>query len=257
MIKTVVSMSRRTDPHWHHDKLIPVLERRYPPEKVHTLVVWTKFPETLVSRPYRDVLSRYDQVYCHITITGLGGTELEPNVPRPQEALGALAALAEFVGSPARVRVRPDPLVVLCRQGKILTNITAAETIIRQAARLGIAVFSTSFMETYPKVTARLKKHGFEIVPLSQQDRRRVIRGLAQSAAGESAALHTCAVPGFPPSKCIDGELLARLHPAKLPCRADKAAGQRPLCGCTHSVDIGWYSMTCRSGCLYCYARPG
>jgi hypothetical protein len=241
---------------WHAEKLISVLEKRYPPEKVHTIVIWTKFPEAIFTPPYRDVLARYDQIYCHITITGLGGTPLEPNVPRADEALASLKELIQFVGSPERVRVRPDPLVFLEYGGRVITNVPVVENIIREAAELGVRTFSTSFMEHYPKVVSRLQKHGFHCREFSTERRRNIITALSRIAAQAGGILYTCAVPGFPVSKCIDGELLARLHPKGEPCRVDKAPGQRKLCGCTHSVDIGWYDMTCCSGCLYCYAQP-
>jgi hypothetical protein len=83
--KVVISMSRRTDMRWFADKFIPILQQKYPPEKVHTIVIWTKFPEAIITSPYKEALSRYDQIYCHITITGYGGTSVEPNVPPWQE----------------------------------------------------------------------------------------------------------------------------------------------------------------------------
>ncbi|MGB9825575.1 MAG: DUF1848 family protein, partial [Desulfofundulus sp.] len=172
------------------------------------------------------------------------------------DALAALAELIRFVGSPERVRVRPDPLVFLERGGKIITNVPVVEKIIREAARHGVRTFSTSFMEHYPKVIRRLQKYGFRPKELTFERRRNIIASLSKTAFKVGANLNTCAVPGFPVSKCIDGELLTCLHPKREPCRVDKAPGQRKLCGCTHSVDIGWYDMICRSGCLYCYAQP-
>lgn len=254
--KVVISMSRRTDMRWFADKFIPILQQKYPPEKVHTIVVWTKFPKAIVTSPYKEVLFRYDQIYCHITITGLGGTLIEPNVPPWQETLEILPELIRFVGLSERVRVRPDPIIYLRYNGKLFSNVDLAKKIIQNASRMGIKTFSTSFVNIYPKVGERLRKNGF--VPLEYQasEKRQIIIDL-QKAAGESGAtLYTCATPGFPSSKCIDGELLARLHPKNEPCRTDKAAGQRTLCGCTHSIDIGWYDMLCKSGCLYCYANP-
>jgi hypothetical protein len=75
-------------------------------------------------------------------------------------------------------------------------------------------------------------------------------------SAGYGMEVHFCSMEGFPVSRCIDGDLLSRLHPDGLNCSRQKARGQRPLCGCTQSLDIGWYSLKCGHGCLYCYATP-
>lgn len=254
-MKKVISMSRRTDMRWFAEELIPVLRNKYPPEKVHPVVCWTKFPGCIYNGPYAGVLEMYGQVYAQVTITGLGGSPLEPNVPGWRETLRDLAGLVDFLGNPDRVRVRVDPLVALRRGGKIISNVAVAHNIIEQAMDLGITTFTTSFMEEYPKVKRRLARHGYEIITLPQSRRVDIVRHLSECVAKDGGRLYTCAVPGFAGSSCIDGPLLQRLHPEGEPCSDKKAAGQRGLCNCTESVDIGWYSMRCASGCLYCYAQ--
>jgi hypothetical protein len=85
---------------------------------------------------------------------------------------------------------------------------------------------------------------------------------LAGIASARGLRLHVCAqdflsgIPGLLPSSCIDGRLLAVLHPDSEPARAAKDRTQRPACGCTESVDIGSYAQACPFGCVYCYANP-
>ena len=79
---------------------------------------------------------------------------------------------------------------------------------------------------------------------------------LRKMAADQGMDLYFCAMEGFPVSRCIDGGLLGEIHPDGWPCSGEKARGQRALCGCTESLDIGWYSLSCGHGCLYCYAIP-
>ncbi|MCG0277049.1 MAG: DUF1848 domain-containing protein [Thermanaeromonas sp.] len=253
--KVVISLSRRTEPYFFARELTRLLLTRYPPERVHTVVVWTKFPQVVLNT-MRDVLKKYDQVYVHLTITGLGGTPVEPRVPRPEEALSHLPELIDFLGDPRRLRVRPDPLAVIRRGPEVFSNIEKAAEIIRRAVQLGVRHFSTSFMEVYPKVRRRLTYLGFEAVELDQKERKEIWETLANAAAEGGGTLYACCVPGWPTSRCIDGALLKALHPRGEDCRTDKPVGQRTLCGCTHSVDLGWYSMKCPAGCLYCYAEP-
>jgi len=239
---------------WFAEKMTQVLAEKYPPEQVHTVVCITKFPGCIYNEPYAGVLKRYAHVFAHVTITGLGGTPLEPNVPGWREAIEKLPGLVEFLGSPERVRLRVDPLVAINKNDTVISNISVTEQIIEQAAEIGIRSFTTSFMEEYPRVKRRLNGHGCEIITLSDEQRIKVIERLTQAAQKRDGALYTCAVPGFAGSKCIDGALLQELHPRQEPCSREKASGQRELCGCTKSIDIGWYNMRCLSGCLYCYA---
>lgn len=254
-LKVVISLSRRTEPYFYTEVLTQLLLSRYPPQRVHTVVVWTKFPQVVLDT-MREVLERYAQVYVHLTVTGLGGTPVEPHVPRPEEALARLPELIDFLGDPRRLRVRPDPLLIIRRGEEIFSNIEKVPEIIRKAAQAGVRYFSTSFMEVYPKVRRRLASQGFEAIELSLKERKEIWETLATTAAEEGVTLYACCIPGWPVSRCIDGELLKALHPRGELCRTDKPKGQRESCGCTHSIDLGWYSMRCPAGCLYCYAQP-
>lgn len=260
------------------------LEGRYPPEAVHSVVVVTKFPEAILARPVRYALARYDQVVAQVTITGLGGTLLEPRVPDPERALAALPRLVEFVGSPERVVVRIDPIVrwrpraareeagdgprgAEARGGEprgggpqraeTLTNQTLFGEIARRARAAGVTRVKTSLASSYRKVVRHFGEAGLELVTLEGREREEALAALEREAAGAGLALEFCCEPTRPRAACVDAALLTRLHPRGLAARADRATGQREHCGCSHSVDLAWYaSHPCPSGCLYCYANP-
>jgi len=253
----VLSASRRTDlvacfPDFLMEKL-----KNYPPERVHSIVIWTKNPENMLcNKRLHDTLARYRQLYVHLTITGLGASMLEPRIPPWQEVAGMLAGLVEGVGDARRISWRFDPIIRAEANGVLLSNIELFSSIIPAVSRAGIPWCRTSWVEPYAKVQRRCAKRGVELSLHSPEERREHARELSRIAGQHGMEVHFCAMNDFPRSRCIDGELLSRLHPDGLSCSLARAKGQRPLCGCTQSVDIGWYSQKCPHGCLYCYASP-
>lgn len=256
-MKRVISASRRIDMvACFPDQLATLLDEKYSPSETHTLVLWTKNPTNLLKHEsLRRTCSQY-RLYVHFTITGLGATALEPNVPSHRKMLNLLDPLVAFLESPARVRIRFDPIVHLKGpDGHTFCNLNSFEEIASQAAPHGIKSFSTSWMCAYKKVVSRLQKYGFSELSLSQEKRNEEYEYLLKIASKFDSSLYCCGMTDMPMSRCIDGELLSSLHPDKLKCSTRKAKGQRATCGCTESLDIGWY-FQCPHGCLYCYANP-
>lgn len=256
-MKQVISASRRIDMvGGFPEQLAALLVEKCPPQETHTVVLWTKNPTNLLEhRDLRRTCSRYN-LYLQFTITGMGGSFLEPNAPPAREMLNLLGPVTDFVGGPERVRIRFDPILHLrSSDDDTYCNLPQFEEIATRAAFLDIHNFSISWMSAYKKVVSRLHKNGIETMPLSSEQMNEEHRHLLDISSRYNIVLQCCSMAGFPASRCIDGELLARLHPEQLPCSTRKAKGQRDACGCTESLDIGWYYQ-CPHGCLYCYANP-
>ncbi len=257
-MKKVISASRRIDlVAGYPDRMVALLDEKAPPEATHTVVVWTKDPANMLDHAaLRASLERYDNLFLHLSVTGMGGSPLEHLVPAPHLVLERLPEVLGLVGGPEHVRVRFDPVVhVRCPDGSEYTNLEFFDELAPVLARFGIGNVSISWMQVYRKVARNLARRGYAPVQIGA-DRWRAELAYLEGIASQSAiTLHGCCVPGMARSRCIDGELLGRLHPAGEACSTRRAKGQRELCGCTESYDIGWYEP-CRHGCVYCYANP-
>jgi hypothetical protein len=253
----VLSASRRTDLVACYPEVLRERLKEYPPEGVHSLVIWTKDPQNMLAEgSLKTVLRDYRQVYVHLTLTGMGGGEFEPRIPSWRQVVGMIGPLTELVKDPRRISWRFDPILEAEGKGTWYSNFNLFPELAAAIAPFGVQTCRVSWVSPYPKVVARMEKKGWRLLSANRQRREDQAAQLNRVAAGHGMEVLFCSVEGFPVSRCIDGELLSRLHPDGLDCSRQKARGQRPLCGCTHSLDIGWYSLKCQQGCLYCYATP-
>jgi hypothetical protein len=230
------------------------------PEDVHTWVLWSKDFRPLLrdQSGVRQALKRYDQLFCHLTLTGLGDTPLEPNIEPWQEVARQLPELVALTGDARRVTVRYDPIVHWYEGGELHSNLHHSAAILRAASRAGVRTVRISFATLYGKVRQR---RGWRWYDPPDKERLEITRSLVEVARDEGLTLYSCSQSGLSeagvrPSRCIDGELLSRLHPLGLVCASGKDPGQRRDCGCSPSIDIGSYRMLCPNGCRYCYANP-
>jgi hypothetical protein len=106
----------------------------------------------------------------------------------------------------------------------------------------------------------RLEAEGLSPVEPSLEEIGPLIRSLGSAAESHGMTIFSCAEKldlrpfSIRPGSCVDPDLIRRLFGIDVP--SGKDPGQRPLCGCAPSRDIGAYD-TCARGCLYCYAMRG
>jgi hypothetical protein len=255
--RLVLSASRRTDLVGCYPQSMVDRLQEYPPEVVHSVVVWTKNPlNMIVEGPLKRTLRNYRQIFVHLTITGMGGTEFEPLIPPWEETVEMIGPLIDLVEEPKRISWRFDPILEVEGQGKAYTNFDLFSQLASAIAPWGVETCRVSWVSPYPKVLSRFARKGWRFVPGDSKGRKGQADQLENIASSRGMSLYFCSMQGFPVSSCIDGRLLSQIHPQGLPCSRKKAKGQRQLCGCTESLDIGWYSLSCKHRCLYCYALP-
>ncbi len=273
--KTILSASRMCDmPKYYPEAIISeTMTRISKGVDIHTLVLWTKHPRSLLANPLYDFLknltARGVQLFIQLTITGMGGAitgvnkngawQIEPGSPSYAQSLEALPGVIELTGSPRRIKIRIDPLIkVKDYTGVIYSNISTFDQILESASGLGIDNFSFSLLEPgfHAKVDRRFKSIGCEIIAFSGAEREALAGRFKALEAAYKVKINACCVEGFNDSACIDGRLLSALHPAGAVCDL-REPRRRPKCGCVKSIDLGgWPVKRCGTGCDYCYANP-
>ena len=279
-MKKVISASRRTDlvaffPEWFASVIKKEEAKVHGPSghtytvglnpiAVHTVVLWSKNFTTVIENHsgLRAVLQKFDQLYCHFTISGLGDTIIERGVPPYRTSLSQLGDLVKIVGIPERITVRFDPIVYWEEGGDVCTNLSIFEKMAPSLHKNGIKNIRISFAQWYKKAVRRAAKHGFCFIDPSKERKLEDVHSVVRVAQEWGLELYSCSqdflteIPEIRPSSCIDGDFLQNLHPEKEAVSAKKDKTQRTECSCTESTDIGSYSQFCPHSCLYCYANP-
>lgn len=230
------------------------------PEMVTHIDVWTKWP-----KPFTRALDRLQElgypVLFNVTLTGLGGTPVEPRVPAPPRVLEAIQELSERL-SPTAIQWRFDPIFVSERY--------PVERHLRMFGELAGALgghvdrVATSFIERYsqqvePDLRAYEVASGDRLLSLSEAEKLDLLARMQEIAAAAGIPLVLCCQPdlqrasGLPRSGCNSWAWALRAYPELQAFRRLRARATRKGCACSEETDIGFYD-TCPFGCRYCYA---
>ena len=218
------------------------------PEKVDCVVFCSKNYAPILPRLH-EITGRFP-TYFYYTITAYG-KDVEPGVPSIGQSMETLMALSRQVGK-GRVAWRYDP-VLLTDTYTVQRHLETFETMAAELAPyIDRCIFS--FVEMYK----RLETHMPELIPLTEQDRNELAKGLGALAQSHGIFLQTCGTNGdYSPygihsSGCMTLEILGQANGIQF--RSLKHKGMREGCHCMESRDIGAYD-TCLNGCKYCYAN--
>ncbi len=271
----IVSASRATDipaffSPWFFDRLDKgycVWKNPYNRKDSHVsfantrfIVFWSKNPRPLI--PYLPRLKdRGIGFYIQYSLNDYEHECLEPNVPKLTDRIDTFKRIVDAYGL-GSVVWRFDPL--------ILTDKIRIRELIDKIQRIALElrdyteklVFSFADIGDYKKVGANLRRGGVNYREWTEKCMLEFAEGL--NKLNLPIKLATCAEPinlsnyGIGHNRCIDPELISRLAPDDKALQmwlfgATKDMGQRKVCGCILSKDIGQYN-TCTHGCLYCYA---
>ena len=250
-------------------------------QNTRLIVFWTKNPHPLLK--HLDYLDDQNlNYYFQFTLNDYDIEKLEPHVPPVQSRIDTFIELSERIGKD-KVIWRFDPLV--------LTDNINVENLLKKIQNIGNQlkghtsklVFSFADIKIYKKVQVNLQKSRISYTEFNENLMTEFASGLQDLNKSWDYEIATCAEEielqnyTIEHNKCIDDDLIIKLfsedkklmdflgikvtppdifnsNPIIEKKRNNKDGGQRTLCGCIVSKDIGAYN-TCPHLCEYCYAN--
>ena len=250
--------------------------------KTRLIVFWSKNPAPMLA--HLDELDRIiPNYYFQFTLNDYDAERIEPRVPSVSVRIETFRQLSDRLGRD-RVVWRFDPL--------ILTDKLGVKDLLEKVKRLGdqIApltsrlVFSFIDIAAYKKVAANMARGGIQAREFTPDEMEEMASGIGSLvkewgiAAGTCGELKDLDRYGIEHNRCVDDRLIMKcfhhdralmefigaryVEPDMFANPSGgwvldeyrKDAGQRKVCGCIMSKDIGEYN-TCPHLCHYCYAN--
>ena len=191
-----------------------------------------------------------EKTILHATITGYGGTMLEPGAPTLAESY---ARISEFIrnGFPAKqIVLRIDPIIPTNK------GLALVESILRMFQDTGITRVRFSFLQYYKHAEAHFKTAGMYWPIITDEMKVRCFLLFAHFA--HIYTFRSCA--GAIPFKwshiskqtgCVSDEDINILG---LTAQLQGSSRQRPAClCCSAKTELLTHRKPCKHGCKYCY----
>ena len=215
------------------------------------IIITKRLTDKLIEK----LIEHKDKIILHLTVTGMGGSKVEPFVPSPQATLGKLQKLINGGFPTDHIVLRVDPIV------PTIKGLNTATSVLRLFRGLGIKRVRISFLDNYKHVRERFKEIGVELyngefhAPL--KERLKCLTAIKYSA--EECGYETvevCGEPGIDSIPCLsqkDIDILGLTDEIVL----EGSAEQRKSCGCpaNKSELLRVKPHRCDNKCLYCYWR--
>lgn len=216
--------------------------------KKANIIITKRLTEELIEK----LIEHKDKCILHLTITGMGGSKLEPFVPDINTMKEKFDILIQK-GFPIRqVVLRIDPIIPTPK------GVQTALKVIKLFRDSGITRIRWSSLDMYEHVIERFKELSIPI-PYSTFHANKVkINGLYSILASicyvNDIELESCGEPGFDPTPCIsqkDLKILGIENEIELIGNAN----QRKSCKCPENKVqlIKQKPSRCKNSCAYCF----
>lgn len=246
-------------------------------KKARLFVFWSKNPKPII--PFLKILDDAGiNYYFQITVNDYTLENLEPKVPSLEKRIETFIKLSEHIGK-GKTIWRFDPLLLSDKLNvnSLLERIDFIGGQIHE--HTDKLVFSFADINVYRKVNNNLSHLNDNYREFSSLEISSFAKGISEINKKWNLSLATCCEEvflnnyGIEHNRCIDDELIVKLFSTDsslmswlgyAPGLFDDGAyvanpqfkdkGQRKVCGCIMSKDIGMYN-TCNHLCHYCYAN--
>ena len=216
------------------------------------IIITKRLTDALIEK----LVEHKDKIILHLTVTGMGGTRIEPFVPKASDTYSKLVKLIQAGFTLSHIVLRVDPIVPTDK------GMETALDVITGFAGLGIKRLRFSFLDNYKHVKNRFEQEGISELyggefhaPLERRmECAKKIEKVAKEAGFES--VEACGEPGIESISCVskkDIEILGLTDQITLVGSAE----QRDSCGCpaNKSELLKVKPHQCENKCLYCYWR--
>jgi DNA repair photolyase len=248
-------------------------------DKTRLFVFWSKNPKPLL-KYLPELDKRGINYYFQFTLNDYEKENIEQNVPPLNKRIETFIKLSKLIGKD-KVVWRFDPLILTNEidENILLDKIKkVGDKIYKYTSKL---VFSYADINIYRKVKSNLKRVNIEYIEFDKMKMEYIAKGISDLNKKWGLELASCCEEinldefGIKHNKCIDDELIYKLfnqdkilmdflgynENEQTDLFGDnkkrsnlKDKGQRKVCGCIVSKDIGEYD-TCSHLCVYCYAN--
>lgn len=203
------------------------------------------------------LIENKDKCILHATITGMGGSKIEPFVPSPPQSLKKIEELIEKGFPIKQIVLRIDPIIPTEK------GVNTAISVLELFKNIGIERVRISFLDMYKHTKERFTENNIRL-PYNTFHADINIRKTAFSTLYTEAInrgykiIQTCGEPDFENTPCIsqmDVDILGLTDKIVL----EGKKGQRATCGCPSNKRqlITWKESKtkCLNNCLYCYIK--
>ncbi len=199
-------------------------------DTVDGVILITKSPHLLGDVP--------DKAIVHCTITGFGGTRMEPGVLAPDKTLPVYENLVDAFGGD-RIILRIDPIIPTEKGIEVASKIFA-----RRKGRVRI-----SFIDNYKHVDARFKERN--IPRMNTNGELHYPLSIRKQAMESFEGAEVCGEPGISCQGCISKKDLNILG---ISAYSQGKSLQRKHCMCiAEKVELLSNKTPCSHNCAYCY----
>jgi DNA repair photolyase len=209
--------------------------KKYKEKKYDGLILITKVLSD-------EFIEKAAEVNCivHATITGYGGSILEPNVKTLKWSAEQFSKLVNIIGKD-RVVLRIDPII----PNDSVTSFLVYHALSKYNTRIRI-----SFLDNYPHIKVRFTKAGLEPLQYNFHAPLELRKEFYKAFNNEN--IEVCGEPGFDCVGCVSERDL-KIFGLEVP-KNIKRGFQRMDCSClSFKYEIFTERKRCSNKCLYCY----